>query len=100
MPINIQNSVGTGGVNKPDDVSAVKERLIELGFDWLAAEGVIDQVDQLTIYTIKLFQTIKTGLNTITGDGRVDASAVAATARRWLLYLIGSTWAIFPWMTL
>lgn len=48
MPINIQRSVGLGGANRPDDVRAVNERFIELGFDWLATEGVIDRVDQLT----------------------------------------------------
>lgn len=96
MPINIQGSVGSGGANKPDDVRAVKQRLIELGFDWLAAEGVIDKVDQLTIDTIKLFQTIKTGVNTITGDGRVDVNGdtlewlQASNAPRWQLMPAGS----------
>ena len=54
MPINIGGSVGAGGANKPDDVRAVKTRLIELGFAWLGSEGVIDQVDKSTVDTIKL----------------------------------------------
>ena len=89
MPLNIQSSVGSGGANKPEDVRAVKTRLIELSFDWLAAEGAIDHVDQLTIDTIKLYQTIKEGLNTITGDGRVDVNGDtlkwlhASNAPRW-----------------
>jgi len=89
MPINIQGSVGSQGANNADDVRAVKTRLVELGFDWLGEEGAIDRVDQLTIDTIKLFQTIKTGLNTITGDGRVDANGdtlkwlQASNAPRW-----------------
>lgn len=93
MPINIEGSVGSGGANKPDDFRAVKTRLIELGFDWLAAEGVIDQVDQLTIDTIKLFQTIKTGLNTITGDGRVD---VNGDTLKWLQASNAPRWQTMP----
>jgi len=89
MPIEIQNSVGSQGANNSDDVRAVKTRLIELGFDWLNSEGVIDKVDQLTIATIKLFQTIKSGLNVITGDGRIDVNGdtlkwlQASNAPRW-----------------
>ncbi len=96
MPINIQGNVGAGGLNNPDDVRAVKTRLIELGFDWLDGAGAIDQVDQLTIKTIKLFQTIKAGLNTITGDGRVDVNGdtlkwlQAFNAPRWLMMPAGS----------
>jgi hypothetical protein len=96
MPFTIHNSVGAGGVNNPDDVRALKTRLIELGFDWLATEGQIDRVDQSTIDTIKLFQTIKQGLNTITGDGRVDVNGdtlkwlQASNAPRWQLMPAGS----------
>lgn len=93
MPINIQASVGSGGANKPGDVRAVKTRLIELGFDWISSEGVIDQVDQLTIDTIKLFQTIKEGLNTITGDGRVD---VNGDTLRWLQASNAPRWMMMP----
>lgn len=93
MPINIQGSVGSGGANKPEDVRAVKTRLIELGFDWLAAVGVIDQVDQLTNGTIKLFQTIKQGLNTITGDGRVD---VNGNTLKWLQASNAPRWQTMP----
>jgi hypothetical protein len=93
MPINIQDSVGSGGANRPDDVSAVKTRLVELGFDWLAAEGVIDRVDKLTIDAIKLFQTIKTGVNTITGDGRVD---VNGDTLKWLQASNAPRWQTMP----
>jgi hypothetical protein len=57
---------------------------------------VIDEVDHLTIDTIKLFQTIKTGLNTITGDGRVDVNGdtlkwlQASNAPRWQMMPAGS----------
>src|SRR2546422_10026379 len=93
MPINIHDSVGSGGANKPDDVRALKERLVELGFDWLAAEGMIDEVDHLTIDTIKLFQTIKTGLNKITGDGRVD---VNGDTLKWLQASNAPRWQTMP----
>jgi len=93
MPINILASVGSVGANKPDDVRAVKERLVELGFDWLATEGPIDKVDQLTIDTIKLFQTIKTGVNTITGDGRVD---VNGDTLKWLQASNAPQWQKMP----
>jgi hypothetical protein len=96
MPISIQGSVGAGGVNNSDDVRAVKTRLIELGFDWLGGENQIELVDQLTIKTIRLFQTIKEGLNTISGDGRVDVNGdtlkwlQASNAPRWLMMPAGS----------
>ncbi|MEK6285523.1 MAG: hypothetical protein AABO57_07265 [Acidobacteriota bacterium] len=93
MPINIQSSVGSGGANKPDDIRAVKERLIELGFDWLADEDDIERVDQLAIDTIKLFQTIKQGLNTITGDGRVD---VNGDTLKWLQASNAPRWQTMP----
>ena len=93
MPINILGSVGAGGVNNSDDVQAVKTRLIELGFDWLATAGQIHQVDQLTIKTIKLFQTIKVGLNTITGDGRVDPNG---DTLRWLQAVNAPRWRMMP----
>src|SRR5215510_4595750 len=91
--INIQGSVGSGGENKPDDVRAVKERLIVLGFDWLATEGILDRIDQLTINTIKLFQTIKTGVNTITGDGKVD---VNGDTIKWLQASNAPHWQTMP----
>lgn len=93
MPINIQNSVGSGGANSPNDVRAVKTRLIELGFEWLAGDASIDRVDQLTIVTIRLFQTIKTGVNTITGDGRVDANG---DTLKWLQATNAPRWQTMP----
>src|SRR2546425_8861272 len=93
MPIEIQESVGLGGVNQSEDVRAVKKRLVDLGFDWLAAEGEIDRVDQLTIATIKVFQTIKQGLNVITGDGRVD---VNGDTLKWLQASNAPHWQMMP----
>lgn len=90
VTITIQNSVGLGGINNPIDVLAVKTRLIQLGFDWLTPDQA---VDQLAIQTIKLFQTIKTGLNTITGDGRVD---VNGDTLKWLQASNAPRWQTMP----
>jgi hypothetical protein len=96
MPINIQNSVGLGGINSPIDVLAVKTRLIQLGFAWLTPDQA---VDQLTIQTIKLFQAIKNDLNTVinsSNDGRVDVNGdtlkwlQASNAPRWQQMPAGS----------
>lgn len=93
MPINIQNSVGSGGTNIPVDVIAVKTRLIELGFDWLAPDQV---VGPLMIQTIKLFQAIKNGFNRVSdprNDGRVD---VGGDTLRWLQAVNAPRWQQMP----
>ena len=96
MPINIEKSVGLGGVNQSVDVIAVKSRLIELGFDWLTADGLMGPV---TIKTIQLFQGIKNGFNRVgdpRNDGRVDLGGDtlkwlnASNAPRWQLMPTGS----------
>ena len=70
--ITIQKRVGLNADNKAADVAKVKTRLIELGFDWLTADGVMGPQ---TVKTIRLFQAIKNGLNrvnTLKNDGRID----------------------------
>ena len=96
MSIDIEKSVGLGGVNQPSDVIAVKSRLIELGFDWLAPDAAMGP---LTIKTIRLFQAIKNGFNRLgdpRNDGRVDVGGdtlkwlQAANAPRWRQMSAGS----------
>ena len=64
----------------------VKARLIALGFDWLQPGG---GVDDETIRTVRLFQSIKDGAQKLGGDGRVDRGGAtqgwleAANAPRW-----------------
>jgi hypothetical protein len=93
MPINIEKSVGLGGVNQPIDVIAVKSRLIQLGFDWLAADAVMGPT---TISAIRLFQAIKNGFNRVVdprNDGRVD---VGGDTLKWLNATNAPRWQQMP----
>jgi hypothetical protein len=93
MAITITNSVGSGATNNPDDVLAVKTRLIELGFDWLTADQVMGP---LVIQTIKLFQAIKNGFNRVgdpRNDGRVD---VGGDTLKWLQAVNAPRWQRMP----
>jgi hypothetical protein len=96
MGISIDGSVGLNGVNNPEDVIAVKARLIELGFDWLVPDRAMGP---LTIQAIKLFQAIKNGFNRVSdprNDGRIDPNGEshkwldASNAPRWQLMPAGS----------
>ncbi len=83
MPIiNLQNSVGANGANQADDVIAVKNRLVELGFNWLMNTGTT--VGPLTIHTIKLFQAIKNGLNTVESTHNDGLIQVGKETHKWL----------------
>jgi hypothetical protein len=83
MPeIPLQGSVGINGANMPEVVTAVKNRLVELGFDWLANTGT--QVGPLTIRTIKLFQAIKNGLNTVENVHNDGLIQVGRETHKWL----------------
>jgi hypothetical protein len=84
------HSVGKNGVNNGDDVWALKDRLIGLGFDWLSEDRTVDSE---TIKCIKLFQSIIEGRNTVSGDGRVD---VPGTTYRWLQAANAPRWQIMP----
>lgn len=97
MPtITLSASVGRNGVNRRADVVKVKTRLIELGFDWLTPD---ESTGPLTIFTIRLFQGIKNGLQTVDlpqNDGRVDPGGTtlgwmnAENAPRWIRMPAGS----------
>ncbi len=87
VTIDLTGSVGDGGSNKPDDVKAVKNRLVDLGFNWLRRNATVDNE---TIRTIKLFQAIISGRTIVSGvNGRVDVNQTthrfleAANAPRW-----------------
>lgn len=93
MAITIANSVGLNGTNNPQDVLAVKTRLIELGFDFITANN---QMDPLTIKSIKLFQAAKNGLNVVNkpaNDGRVD---VNGDTLKWLQAQNAPRWTRLP----
>ncbi len=95
MPIVLTGSVGLRGKNHPDDVLAVKTRLIDLGMTWIA-QGI--HVGPVTINAIRLFQGMKNGVNRLAApgnDGRVDpdgdtlAWLNAANAPAWRLMTAG-----------
>lgn len=93
MTITIQNTVGLNATNTPGDVSAVKTRLVELGFNFLQPNS---SMDALTIQTIKLFQAIKNGIDIVDkpqNDGRID---VNGDALKWLQAANAPRWTIMP----
>lgn len=93
MAISIQASVGLHGVNNPDDVLAVKSRLVELGFPFVLADSVMGP---LTIKAIRLFQSAKNGLRDVDdprNDGRVD---VAGDTLKWLQAVNAPHWQRMP----
>lgn len=94
MPaVPLQGSVGQNGVNNQADVIAVKNRLIALGFDWLAPATAT--VGPLTIKTIKLFQAIKNGLDVVNNqnDGLIE---VNGATHRWLQAANAPQWQQMP----
>ncbi|WP_058306282.1 hypothetical protein [Gracilibacillus massiliensis] len=81
-------SVGTNGVNDPEDIFCLKEHLFKLGYHWIQ---VNDQLDKDLTDIINLIQSMKAGRNKVHGDGRVDVPGPtydwlrAENAPRWLL---------------
>jgi len=90
MATALKSNVGAGGKNNPDDVFALKSRLITLGFDFIAFNQIMDAG---TIQAIKLFQTIKSGKNTIVGDGLVDPGQ---DTHKWLDAANAPRWQMMP----
>jgi hypothetical protein len=91
MPIQISDSVGQGGRNRPDDVRAVQQRLAELGFNFFGA--INGTVSPGFIMAIRLLQSIIAGRNSLGGDGRVD---VAQSAIRFLQASNAPRWQLMP----
>ncbi|MEQ9239113.1 glucosaminidase domain-containing protein [Coleofasciculus sp. E2-BRE-01] len=92
VKIALSGSVGRGGVNKAEDVKAVKKRLHELGYTWV---GDISSASINTgfIQAIQLFQSIIAGHSTVKGDGRVD---LARLTHRWLQAANAPIWKTMP----
>ncbi len=89
----LKASVGRGGANRPADVSAVKQRLRELGFAWLDDAATMDEA---TIAAIRLFQAIKNGLHRVEypqNDGRIEPGG---NTHRWLEALNAPRWQVMP----
>ncbi|AFZ59968.1 glucosaminidase domain-containing protein [Anabaena cylindrica FACHB-243] len=90
--IELSGSVGIGGVNKADDVKAVKGRLYELGYKWVGDPQSADR-DRGLFDAIKLFQSIIVGRSTVSGDGRVDVGEIT---HRWLQAANAPQWVLMP----
>jgi hypothetical protein len=82
----LTGSVGSGSAkggkphNDPTDVAAVRDRLVELGYDWIS--GATTGTEKDFIRAIKLFQSICKGSGKLDqGDGRVDPEG---NTHRWL----------------
>jgi hypothetical protein len=85
ISLSLSGSVGQGGKNEPKDVTAVKNRLADLGFP-IARDST---VNSNTVSIIKLFQSIIKGKTVVAGDGRIDVDGPthkflqAANAPQW-----------------
>jgi hypothetical protein len=93
MAISIESSVGLNGTNNPNDILAVKSRMVELGFNFIQADG---EMGPSTIKAIRLFQAITNGVNIIDkpqNDGRVDAHG---NAIKWLQAVNAPRWTQMP----
>jgi hypothetical protein len=90
--IKLTGSVGVGGVNKADDVKAVKARLHELGYTWVGDPNTALR-DRGLDDAIRLFQSIIAGRSTIRGDGRVDVNGIT---HQWLQAANAPKWVLMP----
>jgi peptidoglycan hydrolase-like protein with peptidoglycan-binding domain len=91
--VSITKSVGKAGKNRSADVLAVKQRLIDLGYNWIVADDVVNAA---TIKTIKLFQAIVRGYWSVSGtgvDGRIDPGG---NTLRWLNASNAPQWQEMP----
>lgn len=77
----ILQSVGQGGVNREDDVIRTRDRLVQLGFDWIGVDGN-NRPDAEFIHVIRVFQSIVRGLQGQPGGtGRIEPKSIE---ERWL----------------
>jgi hypothetical protein len=90
VSIILAGSVGRGGINKSNEVIAIKKRMQDLGYDWV---GTSAQVTTGFIQAIELFQSIIGGNETMGGDGRID---VGGTTHRWLQAQNAPVWKLMP----
>jgi hypothetical protein len=89
----LQGSVGSGGINAPDDVRHVKRRLIALGFNWLSDDTSINQA---TINVIRLFQAITRGAQRVDAAGVDGLIEVGGDTLRWLDAGNAPRWRLMP----
>lgn len=90
--LNLSASVGVAGLNREEDIKAVKQRLKQLGYTWVGdpATGTRERgLDD----AIRLFQSIINGQSIVDGDGRID---VGAMTHRWLQAKNAPGWQPMP----
>ncbi len=95
IQLNLTSSVGSGGGNNPNDVKAVRDRLVDLGYTWVGRGSTMNRE---VIRTIQLFQSIINGQVIVRGiDGRIDINGKtqryleSADAPQWREMPKGST---------
>jgi hypothetical protein len=88
--LTLTGSVGKGGTNDPADLTALRDHLVALGYDWLAG-GSGD--DAGLRETINLIQSIRAGRDALRGDGRLD---VPGTTYEWLRAANAPRWQLMP----
>lgn len=80
-PFRLSGSVGRGGLNRPQDVRALKEKFHQLGYNWLTLN---ETADGELFYVINLFQSIIRGSAMVSGDGLVSVPGSENSSYRWL----------------
>ena len=88
---SLSADVGTNGKNKQSDVLALKQRLHDLGFDWVSVGD--SSVDKTLVDTIDLVQSIVRGRFKVRGDGTVS---VPGTTYDWLRATNAPRWQLMP----
>jgi|GEM_PF-6936317 len=89
----LSGSVGKNGDNQPNDVFKVKQRLRGLGFHWIKED---QEVNSDTISTIKLFQSIVAGRETVGSEGKIDTIGENTPTYSWLQALNAPHWKQMP----
>ena len=94
--LQIQDSVGRGGRNRDDDVQAVRDRFVALGFDWI--KGVQSGTDARLIRVIQLFQSICAGEAELKSVGRHPGRIVPGDGTHlWLSARNAPRWVEINW---
>lgn len=88
--VTLQDRVGEGCANLPADVQAVKQRFVELGYDWLTVNTTPDEA---LFHVIHLFQSIKDGRGGWGGDGQIW---VDGDTHQWLNAENAPRWEVTP----
>ncbi|MCK4857924.1 MAG: muramidase (flagellum-specific), partial [candidate division Zixibacteria bacterium] len=82
-----------GAINTAADVIRVKRRLIELGFDWLSENYIVEPA---AISAIRLFQAIINGHQRVVGTGVDGVIDIDGITHRWLQAQNAPRWQLLP----